>query len=169
MQCVLLDGNTADANLTGIEYIVSERLLERLPEQERPYWHPHNGEILLGQLIAPGLPRIAETALMRSKMNSYGKTWLLWDTSGPGRETQELPLGDARLAWSFSPEADADSCLIRSRDTRLGVNTELHRRAREALLNLAHPREGVDTLKGCFGIRTSDILGVADKAIVRKV
>jgi hypothetical protein len=49
------------------------------------------------------------------------------------------------------------------------VNTELHRRAREALLNLAHPREGVDTLKGCFGIRTSDILGVADKAIVRKV
>jgi hypothetical protein len=83
MQCVLFDGNTASANLTGIEYIVSERLFERLPQEERR-WHLHKGEILSGQLIAQGLPEIAETALMRSKMNSHGKRWHLWDTGGPG-------------------------------------------------------------------------------------
>ena len=56
-QCALYDGNTAEANLNGIEYIISERLFETLPEAEQPYWHPHNGEILSGQLVAPGLRR----------------------------------------------------------------------------------------------------------------
>jgi hypothetical protein len=164
MQCVLFDGNTADANLTGIEYIVSERLFERLPQEERRYWHPHNGEILSGQLVAPGLPEIAETALMRSKMNSYGKTWHLWDTGGPGREGTELPMGDPKLAWSFNRDGEANPCLLQARDTRLGVNTTLRRRAREALVNIAHPQEGVDALKGRFDPGTTDIPGVRDKA-----
>src|SRR5690606_23660982 len=47
-QCVLFDGNDAEANLTGIEYIISEKLFASLPEGERQYWHPHNGEILSG-------------------------------------------------------------------------------------------------------------------------
>jgi hypothetical protein len=35
MQCALFDGNTRTANLIGIEYIISERLFQRLPRQER--------------------------------------------------------------------------------------------------------------------------------------
>jgi len=73
-QCVLFDGNSEDAKLTGIEYIISERLFETLPEEEKQYWHPHNYEILSGQLVAPGLPDVAEIELLDSKMNSYGKT-----------------------------------------------------------------------------------------------
>ena len=61
LQCVLF-GNTKDANLIGIEYIVSERLFDGLPDEEKPYWHPHNYEILSGQLSAPGLPEPAERA-----------------------------------------------------------------------------------------------------------
>ena len=67
-QCALFDGNTAQANLTGIEYIISERLFATLPRAEKQYWHPHNGEILSGQLVAPGLPAAAEKELMRDKM-----------------------------------------------------------------------------------------------------
>ena len=62
-QCILFDGNTANANLDGIEYIISEKLFNTLPEQERPFWHPHNGEILSGQLVAPGIPQAAEQLL----------------------------------------------------------------------------------------------------------
>jgi len=62
-QCVLFDGNTNDAKMNGIEYIVSERVFNGLPAPERKYWHPHNYEILSGQLIAPGLPEGAEKAL----------------------------------------------------------------------------------------------------------
>ena len=54
-QCALFDGSTADANLTGIEYIISEKLFDDLPAEEQSYWHPHNYEILLGKLRMPGL------------------------------------------------------------------------------------------------------------------
>jgi hypothetical protein len=56
-QCALFDGNTEAANLIGIEYIISERLFDALPQSERKYWHPHNYEILSGELIAPGIRR----------------------------------------------------------------------------------------------------------------
>ena len=55
-QCLLYDGNTKNANLTGIEYIISEKLFQSLTPEESKYWHPHNYEILSGQLVAPGLP-----------------------------------------------------------------------------------------------------------------
>ncbi len=60
LQCVLFDGNTADANLVGIEYIISEHLFDTLSDREKPCWHPHNFEVLSGQLVAPGLPGPAE-------------------------------------------------------------------------------------------------------------
>lgn len=82
-QCILFDGNGPEARLTGIEYIISEKLFQNLPEEEQQYWHPHNFEILSGQLVAPAIPEIAEHELMLLKMNSYGKTWHVWDTSGP--------------------------------------------------------------------------------------
>jgi hypothetical protein len=66
-QCALFDGNTRQANLIGIEYIVSEVLFESLPGKEKKYWHPHNFEILSGQLIAPGIPEMAENELMKGK------------------------------------------------------------------------------------------------------
>lgn len=56
IQAALFDGNTPEANLIGIEYIVSEQLFGSLPVEERSYWHPHNFEVLSGQLIAPGCP-----------------------------------------------------------------------------------------------------------------
>lgn len=55
-QCLLYDGNTKNANLTGIEYIISEKLFQSLLPEETQYWHPHNYEILSGQLVAPGIP-----------------------------------------------------------------------------------------------------------------
>jgi hypothetical protein len=39
-QCVLFDGNTSDANMNGVEYIISEKIFESLPEEEKKYWHP---------------------------------------------------------------------------------------------------------------------------------
>lgn len=133
MQCVLFDGNTRGANLTGIEYIISERLFETFPQQERRFWHPHNGEILSGQLMASGLPEAAETSLMRGKMNSYGKTWHLWRTGGIGFEADALPLGEPGLAWSFNRDGEADPCLLQARDKRMQLSTEQPRRGPRAL------------------------------------
>ena len=54
IQCVIHDGNGEDAKLIGIEYIISAKLFETLPEEERKFWHSHHYEIKSGQLIAPG-------------------------------------------------------------------------------------------------------------------
>jgi hypothetical protein len=155
MQCALFDGNTRSANLTGTEFIIAERLFETLPRQERQYWHPHNAEILSGQLVAPGIPAAAEHALMASKMNSYGKTWHVWDTAA-----DSLPLGPPHLAWSFNREGEARPGLVEARDRRMGIDTAERRRAREDLRALAHPQHGVDALRGRFGRPTQPIPGV---------
>lgn len=162
-QCALFDGADASARLTGIEYIISAQLFESLPSAERAYWHPHNYEILSGQLQAPGLPDTAEMALMRSKMNSYGKTWHLWNTGAPGMQGDRLPMGDPRLAWSFNRDGEAAPTLLDDHLKRLRIDPEKIRRERESLRPLAKPQEGVDVLKERFGRETRELPGVTDR------
>lgn len=158
-QCALFDGNSRDANLNGIEYIISERLFETLPADEKQLWHPHNGEILSGQLIAPGIPQVAEKELMRMKMNSYGKTWHTWATD----QGHKVPLGLPMLAWSFSRDGEIKPGLAEARDKRLGTNTSEKRKERQDLVSHARPQSGVDALKGKFARPTQDLPGVVDK------
>ena len=107
LQCVLFDGNTKDANLIGIEYIISGRLFDGMPDQEKPYWHPHNFELLSGQLIAPGLPEAAEKAFFKLLVNSYGKTWHTWHTNiRDGHPGMDLPYGDPGTAWQIADGGD---------------------------------------------------------------
>ncbi|HEX6999632.1 MAG TPA: OBAP family protein [Gammaproteobacteria bacterium] len=163
-QCVLFDGNTRGANLNGVEYIISARLYETLPEEEKQYWHPHNYEILSGQLVAPHLPQAAELALMRSKLGTYGKTWHFWNTGHYGTTGDALPLGPPRLAWSFNRDGEALPGLVEERDARMEIDTSKKRRAREALIPEVEPQAGVDALRGRFGRETVDMPGVRDVA-----
>ena len=161
-QCVLFDGNTRDANLNGIEYIISEKLFERLPEAERKFWHPHNAEILSGQLVAPNIPAVAEKELMRRKMNSYGKTWHVWNTGAGGKPGDALPLGPAMLAWSFNRDGEAQPGLVERRDRAMKIDTAEKRRERAELQALAKPQSGVDDLKAAFP-QAKPIPGVVDR------
>ncbi len=162
-QCALFDGNTRDANLTGIEYIISERLFTQLPADEQAYWHPHNYEILSGQLVAPGIPERVERELMEGKMNSYGKTWHVWTTGGTAAAADPLPYGDAMLAWSFNRDGEAEPSLITERDAAFEIDTAEIREARSELARLANPQSGVDALHGQFG-ETQAIPGVEESA-----
>jgi hypothetical protein len=161
-QCALFDGNTAEANLNGIEYIVSEKLFEQLPVEERQYWHPHNAEILSGQLVAPNLPMAAEKALMKSKLNSYGKTWHTWHSRDGVQPGGALPTGPALLAWSFNRDGETMPGLVESRDQRMGISTLDRRLDRQDLVPLAKPQQGVDALRAHFPAATP-IPGVVDR------
>lgn len=163
-QCSLFDGSGRNAKLNGIEYIISEKLFETLPAAERKFWHPHNGEILSGQLVAPDIPAAAEKALMKSKMNSYGKTWHTWNTGHEGHPADPLPLGPPALAWSFNRDGEALPSLVEKRDRKLDISTAEKRRQRADLQQLAKPQSGVDDLKGKFTRPVSDIPGVSGKA-----
>ncbi|MGV7207899.1 OBAP family protein [Oxalobacteraceae bacterium A2-2] len=161
-QCVLFDSNTRDANMNGVEYIISEKLYQRLPEAERKMWHPHNGEILSGQLMAPGIPQTAERALMKDKMNSYGKTWHFWNIGHAGAPSDELPMGMPMLAWSFNRDGEIQPGLVEERDRRLQRDTARTREDRTALRELAKPQGGVDALKGQFARPSREIPGVTE-------
>lgn len=161
-QCVLFDGNTQEANLQGIEYIISETIYDGLPADEKKYWHPHNYEILSGTLIAPNIPELAEKQLMRDKMNSYGKTWHVWRTGMFGMPSDKLPLGDPALMWSFNRDGEAKPGLVEQRDRRLKVDSEKERQARAELTKLARPQGGVDDMARAFKRPTKPLPGVVD-------
>jgi hypothetical protein len=162
LQCVLFDGNTREANLIGVEYIVSERLFGTLPAEERGYWHPHNFEILSGQLVAPGLPDAAEKAFLRRLVNSYGKTWHTWHTGRhDGEPGDPLPMGDPMLMWSFNREGECDESITTDRNSAMGIDVGKKRAQRQDLAGLAHPQEGVDFLKDAFP-GSSPVPGVVD-------
>ncbi|CAG2090393.1 MULTISPECIES: OBAP family protein [Xanthomonas] len=160
-QCALYDGNTDQANLTGIEYIISEQLFAQLPQHERSFWHPHNGEILSGQLSAPNLPLVAEKELMRSKLNSYGKTWHTWHSRNGTAAGDALPLGKPMLAWSFNRDGEVQQPLIDQRDKLATFSTAQRRANRQDLTPLAKPQHGVDALRPHFG-NAEPISGVVD-------
>jgi hypothetical protein len=142
-QCVLFDGNTANANLNGIEYIISEKLFNQLPANERQYWHPHNYEILSGQLNAPGLPERAEREFLETKMNSYGKTWHVWNTGHFGmNDADRLPMGPPQLAWSFNADGEMLPGLGELMQKRVGIDVAEKREARQVLAPLARPQAG---------------------------
>lgn len=163
LQCVLFDGEGPSSLLVGVEYIVSEALFERLPVEERGDWHPHNYEVLSGQLVAPGLPPSAEKALLRLLLNSYGKGWHLWDLGAPPLAGERaMPLGGATLLWSFNKDGQLDANLERQRNRRLGVSLDEKRREREELVPLARPQEGVERLTNAFGELQRGYPGVVD-------
>jgi hypothetical protein len=147
-QCVIFDGNTAKSNIIGLEYIISEGLFESLPAEEKKNWHPHNYEILSGELILPGVPGVAEKAALAKKVNSYGKTWHVWDTGHVGHPAAHaLPIGRPMLAWSYNRDGEIPADLVQSRDRRMNVDTSHKRQERADLASRAKPQMGVDDLK----------------------
>jgi hypothetical protein len=126
IQCVIYDGNVADAKLMGVEYIVSAKLFATLPAEEKPLWHSHVHEVKSGQLIAPGLPDVAEKALMTKLVGTYGKTWHTWHTD----QHKSLPLGVPQLMMGFTGDGQADQKMVEERDARFKVSSLEKRRQR---------------------------------------
>ncbi|KAJ7855904.1 hypothetical protein B0H14DRAFT_2753806 [Mycena olivaceomarginata] len=111
-QCILYDGPGPNARLIGVEYMITPKLYETLPSEERPLWHSHVFEVKSGMLIMPG-PRgvglssaweAAETKEMEDVVKLYGKTYHLWQTD----RGDALPLGKPELMMSFTREGQFD-------------------------------------------------------------
>jgi hypothetical protein len=161
-QCILYDGNRADSRMMGIEYIVSEQVYHTLAADEKAYWHPHNFEILSGQLRMPGLPDVAEKEALKGKMNSYGKTWHTWMTGMYGGNNDSLPLGAPQLQWSLNRDGEDLPGMVDARDKRMNLNTAEERKDRQDLAALAKPQGGVDAMAGMFPNAKPLMNGVSD-------
>jgi hypothetical protein len=115
-------------------------------------------------LIAPAIPEAAEKRLMKMKMNSYGKTWHVWNTGAFGMTADAMPLGEPHLAWSFNHDGEARAGLVEQRDARMDVTTARKRQDRRELTNLAKPQPGVEAISSRFKGPLQSIPGVSDAA-----
>jgi hypothetical protein len=131
-QCVIFDGNTSDAKLMGVEYIISKRLFETLSPEEKPLWHSHVHEVKSGQLVAPGIPSRAEHELMEKIVGTYGKTWHTWHADQPAA----LPVGHPLLMMGFTADGQAKADMVDRRDRRFQIQSRDKRKERE---NIAVP------------------------------
>jgi hypothetical protein len=126
IQCVIYDGNVKDAKIMGVEYIVSERLFQGLPAEKKAFWHSHVHEVKSGQLIAPGIPEVAEHELMKKLIGTYGKTWHT-------DRQKDLPSGVPQLMMGFTANGQANAAMVAARDKRFGINSESKKKDRESI------------------------------------
>ena len=153
IQCVIYDGNVRDAKLMGVEYIVSERLFSALPAAEKALWHSHVHEVKSGQLIAPGIPELAERELMRKLVGTYGKTWHTWHTD----RQKELPLGMPQLMMGFTADGQANAEMVAARNKRFGVDDGAKKKDRDSI-----PTPAIAA--GADAWQTGKVLQIADPA-----
>jgi hypothetical protein len=111
-QCIVYDSDRPNARLIGIEYIIGEALFRQLPEDEKKLWHSHRYEVMSGQLTAPGSTPAEEKALMLDLVNTYGKTWNLWQVD----RGDKVPLGLPKLMMGFTADDQLDPALLTARD-----------------------------------------------------
>lgn len=111
-QCVIFDSNEADAKLIGVEYVISEKIFQGLPEDEKKYWHSHVYEVKSGMLVAPQLPNVAEHEVMECLIKTYGKTFHTWQVD----KGHNLPLGPPNLMMAFTADGQAKPELLKIRD-----------------------------------------------------
>lgn len=125
-QCVIYDANETKAKLIGIEYIVSEKLFKTLPEDEKKLWHSHNYEVKSGELVAPGVPDLAEHAFMKDLVTTYGKTWHTWQID----KDHDFPMGIPQLMMGFTGDGQVNQSMLDSRDKRFGVSYQSEKKNR---------------------------------------
>ncbi|HAB03928.1 MAG TPA: DUF1264 domain-containing protein [Pseudomonas sp.] len=126
IQCVIFDGNTEQAKLMGVEYIIDQKLFAALPAKEKAMWHSHGYEVSSGQLVAPGIPQVAEHALMKRLAHTYGKTWHTWHTD----QDKALPIGVPQLMMGFTADGQADPKMVEQRNRRLQIDAAKNKSAR---------------------------------------
>lgn len=95
-QCVLYSGTGPDARLIGVEYLVSDRVYQAMPAEEKAYWHDHKYEVDAGLLKSLTQSGAEEKATLAKVRTLWGKVYHTW-ASG-----KIYPAGPPRLFWAVT-------------------------------------------------------------------
>ncbi|KLJ10745.1 hypothetical protein EMPG_13888 [Blastomyces silverae] len=114
-QCIIYDSPDPGARLIGIEYLISSKLYDKLPEHEQVLWHSHVYEIKSGMLLMPpppeGTDRKKLDELEKKELSQlvtfYGKVYHLWQVD----RGDELPMGAPELMGSITSEEALNKAL----------------------------------------------------------
>lgn len=118
-QCVIYDSNKPSAKLIGIEYVISKRLYENLPEEEKKLWHSHVNEVKGGSLTAPSVPVKAEREFMKEFVGTYGKTFHTWRV-----DQHNFPFGIPQLMMAFTKNEQISDKMVHQLEVNTGRKME---------------------------------------------
>lgn len=76
--CLVFDGNSTNATLIGIEYIISDEQYASLPDREKPVWSPISEEAR-GELRFPNLTPQEIQGFLKYLEGTYTKLIITWD------------------------------------------------------------------------------------------
>lgn len=119
-QCILFDKPSQDAKLIGIEYMVSRKLFDTFPEEEKALWHFHTGEVKEGLISVPGASPDEEKKIMEKLINTYGKTFHMWQID----KDASMPLGIPQLMMAFANISQVNATLLENIQTITCTNVE---------------------------------------------
>jgi hypothetical protein len=132
MQAVITDSDKPNAKIIGVEYIITQKVFDRLPEEEQKLWAYKAPEVISGAMVAPSMPMSMEHKLMEDLAPTYGKSFALWQV-----DKYPLPLGVPQLLLAPTFETLSKD-LLKSRDRELGVDTQKEIKDRQ---DIHPPRE----------------------------
>lgn len=150
-QCLLYDSCDKNAKLLGVEYIVSDKIFQGLPAEEKKYWHPHAYEVMAGGLIAPSMKPEDELGFMKYIINTWGKTWHTWPDP-----TTPVPMGEPLLMWSVGGDGQLDPAIVAKRDGKFGVSTAKVREDRIKAFGYEVPNVSLPKSQGDIGRQWND-------------
>ncbi|ERN09339.1 hypothetical protein AMTRI_Chr01g109780 [Amborella trichopoda] len=131
LQCAVYDSDSSDARLIGVEYIVSDRIFESLPDEEKKLWHSHAYGIKTGLWVNPRVPEMLQKAELREMAKTHGKFWCTWQVDRGDR----LPMGAPALM--MSPQAMNAGLvkpeLVKERDEKYGLSSEELKESRKEI------------------------------------
>jgi len=132
MQAVITDSDRKDAKIIGVEYIITQKVFDKLPAEEQKLWVYKGGEVTSGTMVAPRMPGPMEHKLMQDLAPTYGKSFALWQV-----DKYPLPLGVPQLL--SVPRSDSLSRdLLNQRDKALGIDSQ---RGADDRRDIRPPRE----------------------------
>ena len=103
-QCVLYDGTGPDARLIGIEYLVSDAVYQKMPAEEKAYWHDHKHEVNAGLLKSITQTGEDEKKTLAAVRPLWGKVYHTWASGRdyPARPGAAVLVGHRRGTRSSS-------------------------------------------------------------------
>ena len=134
-QCILYDTTAENIKpkLLGVEYVITDDLYQKLSQEEKKLWHPHDYEVREGLLALVGGTKQEDQETMKLLVKTWGKTWHTW----PDPKTN-VPLGIPLLMWSATKAGDVPKEMIEKRDQRWNINTSELKRERDSILPPSH-------------------------------
>ncbi|XP_006356125.1 uncharacterized protein [Solanum tuberosum] len=116
---------------SGVEYILSDRIFESLPQEEQKLWHSHAHEIKSGLWVNPRVPEMVIRPELENLTKTYGKFWCTWQTD----RGDKLPIGPPSLMMSPQPVdlGIVKIGLVKKRDDKYNISTDAMKTARADL------------------------------------